>query len=66
MTTQTQVLLPRKQRREEARNTKTKFVPQYNFGEFDMQENGQPLKVQHKDVAKSERNEARRNNKSKK
>lgn len=55
-------LKSRRERREEARNTKTEFVPQYNFGKNDMQENGQPLKVQHRDVAKSERNDARRKN----
>lgn len=58
----TQVFQSRKERRKEARATKTKFVPQYNFGENDMQEDGQPLRVQPKIVLKSERNDERRKN----
>jgi hypothetical protein len=60
MTTQTVLAKSRRERREEAREAGIEFVPQYNFGQFDMQENGQPLKVQHPVVAKIERNEARR------
>lgn len=51
-------LASRKQRRETAKRNGIKFEPQYN-GE-------KPLRVQHKDVFKIERNEERRQEKRKK
>jgi hypothetical protein len=54
----TELLKSRKQRREEARQSKVEFVPQYNFThESQLQDNGLPMRSQSKKVLKMKMND---------